>query len=139
MKIFDPTLGRLERSLDVRLVQHNLLAGNAANVDTPGFRPKSVDFAAAMTAASEGAGAVTVEGSSPLHLRVGESLAGAGGAEDIPVIEDPGASPGMDGNRVDLDRTMVALAENGLQYGAASRAAQKKLGILRYVVSEGAG
>ena len=41
--------------------------------------------------------------------------------------------------KVDLDRTMVALAENGLQYGASARAAGKKLAILRYVSSDGNG
>jgi flagellar basal-body rod protein FlgB len=139
MKLFDATLGRLERSLDVRLQRHALLAGNAANVDTPGFKPKDVDFTSAMAYIGSGdhpASTVTVEGSDPAHLQVGEP-AGGGGA--VAVVEEPGGSPGLDGNRVDLDRTMMAMAENGLQYGAASKAAQKKLGILRYVVSEGGG
>ena len=34
---------------------------------------------------------------------------------------------------------MAGLAENALQYGASARAAGKKLAILRYVASEGAG
>jgi hypothetical protein len=34
---------------------------------------------------------------------------------------------------------MVALAENGMQYGASARAAGKKLAILRYVSSDGNG
>jgi flagellar basal body rod protein FlgB len=60
-------------------------------------------------------------------------------AADIPLIDAAGSSPSMDGNRVDLDRTMVALAENGLQYGASAKAAGKKLAILRYVSSDGQG
>ena len=48
MKIFDRTLGTLERALDARLLRHNVLAGNLANADTPGFVPRDVDFAAAM-------------------------------------------------------------------------------------------
>ncbi len=48
MKLFDATTGRLERSLDVRLVRHNVLAGNVANVDTPGYAPKDIDFQATM-------------------------------------------------------------------------------------------
>ena len=43
-----------------------------------------------------------------------------------------------DGNAVDLDRAMVALAQNGLQYAASAKAAGKKLAILRYVASDGA-
>ncbi|MGD0839194.1 MAG: hypothetical protein ABSB49_21365, partial [Polyangia bacterium] len=39
----------------------------------------------------------------------------------------------------DLDRTMVAMAENALQYAASARAAGVKLGILRYVASDGNG
>ncbi len=50
----------------------------------------------------------------------------------------PGAAPGLDGNAVDLDRTTAAIAENALQYGAAAKAAGKKLAILRYVASDGA-
>jgi flagellar basal body rod protein FlgB len=60
-------------------------------------------------------------------------------AADIPLVDAAGSAPSMDGNKVDLDRTMVALAENGMQYGASARAAGKKLAILRYVSSDGHG
>ena len=36
MKLFDTTLARLERSLDVRLARHNVLSSNVANIDTAG-------------------------------------------------------------------------------------------------------
>jgi flagellar basal body rod protein FlgB len=68
------------------------------------------------------------------HLSVG---GGGGGGDDIPVIDAGAQAPSIDGNGVDLDRTMAALAENGLQYAAGARAAGKKLAILRYVVSDG--
>jgi flagellar basal body rod protein FlgB len=61
----------------------------------------------------------------------------SGAAADIPLVDAAGSAPSLDGNKVDLDRTMVALAENGLQYGASARAAGKKLAILRYVSSDG--
>jgi flagellar basal-body rod protein FlgB len=112
MRIFDATLARLERSLDVRLIRHNVLAGNLANVDTVGYQPKDVDFTTAMS---------------------GES------GTEVRVVDGEGAAPSLDGNRVDLDRTMAQLAENGMQYGAGARAASKKLAILRYVVSDGNG
>ncbi len=38
---------------------------------------------------------------------------------------------------MDVDRALVAVAENALQYGAAARAAGKKLALLRYVASDG--
>jgi flagellar basal-body rod protein FlgB len=140
MKLFDTTLTQLERSLDVRLARHNVLSGNLANVDTPGFNPKDVDFRSAMEAASNAANGTGPTAGPKLtstderHLATG----GMSGTDDVPLIEIGGTSPSIDGNRVDLDRTMADLAENGLQYAAGAKAAGKKLAILRYVVSDGA-
>jgi flagellar basal-body rod protein FlgB len=144
MKLFDTTLARLERSLDVRLARHNVLSANVANVDTPGYTAKDVDFNAAMAAASNDAGASGSTGPMTLAGTEGDSI-GAGSvgttgrAADMPLVDAAGSSPSMDGNKVDLDRTMVALAENGMHYGASARAAGKKLAILRYVSSDGQG
>lgn len=143
MRIFDETLTRVERSLDVRLQRHGVLAGNLANIDTPAYKPRDVDFVAAMGAAFEGQGVnrtdarhFDAQGGS---LAVGVGGTTAGDAGPAPVVEVTGSTPSLDGNGVDLDQTMAALAENGLQYGANARAASKKLGILRYVASDGVG
>ena len=140
MKLFDTTLTQLERSLDVRLVRHNVLAGNLANVDTPAFAPKEVDFAAAMATATAGGApsqvSVAVRTTDGRHIDTGNATSGTA---SVPIVAAQGDSPTMDGNRVDLDRTMVAMAENGIQYAAGARAAGKKLAILRYVASDGVG
>jgi flagellar basal-body rod protein FlgB len=140
MKVFDNTLARLERALDVRLVRQNVLAANVANVDTPGFRPKDVDFTAAMSAI-EGAARNDdgVAQTTPPTLGAPESDQAGISAKDLPIIDVPAAGGSFDGNTVDLDRTMVAMAENALQYSASARAAGKKLAILRYVASDGNG
>ncbi len=117
MKIFDASLVSLEHALDVRGRRHTALAGDLANADTPGFMPVDVPFDEAMAAAGR-------EGAAPVEARESEEIAGA---------------PGIDGNRVDVDRTLAALAENGMQYSAAARAASKKLAILRYVAGDGVG
>lgn len=114
MKLFDNALTLLSRAMDARLFRQNVLASNVANIDTPGFREKDLDFDAAMRS--------------------------DGGGEQLKahVTDVPGVT-GLDDNSVDLDRTMVAMAENGLQYGAAARAAGKKLAILKYVANDGVG
>jgi flagellar basal-body rod protein FlgB len=148
VKIFDSTLGILERALDARLLRHNVLAGNLANADTPGFVPRDVDFAAAMRQ-----GAPEPEGAPPVPTRsltlasAGHAVEGragdiplsaaAPGAVGSPVVAVQGAGAGLDGNAVDVDRALAAVAENAIQYGAAARAAQKKLAILRYAASDG--
>ena len=146
MKIFDTTLTQLERSLDVRLLRHNLLAGNLANADTPGFRPKDVDFTAAMaslTARPEVSPNLAMVTTASGHMETSVPLASASpqdatlSPKDLPVVDVPAQNASLDGNTVDLDRTMVAMAENALQYGASARAAGRKLAILKYVASDG--
>jgi flagellar basal-body rod protein FlgB len=141
VRIFDATFSTLERALDVRLARQTVLAGNVANADTPGFQPRELDFAGAMAAtapgaiASPGLGGVRAAGDLPLGAAGDLSAT----APERFVAEVPGAAPGLDGNAVDLDRTLAAVAENGLQYGAAARAVGKKLAILRYVANDGQG
>jgi len=136
MRLFDATLSTLERSLDVRLTRQNVLAANLANANTPGFAPREVDFDAAMAALGPSgaprADAAPRDGDLPLE-------AGSGPGDPARFVRaDPGAEPGLDGNAVDVDRTLTAVAENAIQYGAAAKAAAKKLAILRYVASDGA-
>jgi flagellar basal-body rod protein FlgB len=129
MKIFDATTVILERALDVRAAKHGRLANNVANLDTPGFRPSDIDFAASLDA--------TIT-SSPTprnarHLTIDQHASS--------LVETPGheASPTPDQNTVDLDRTMAALAENGMQFGAATRFLGKKIALLRAAVNDGMG
>jgi flagellar basal-body rod protein FlgB len=139
MKVFDRTLATLERALDARSVRHNVLAGNLANANTPGFVPREVDFQAAMAQAAsarEEPAPAAAPGEIPLAAAAGPASPGPAGA---PVVPGQGAAAGLDGNAVDVDRALVALAENAIQYGATARAAGKKLAILRYVASDGVG
>jgi flagellar basal-body rod protein FlgB len=141
MKIFDATLTTLERALDVRLTRQSVLAGNVANADTPGFQPRDVDFAAAMAAVRPGATPLpSPEGTArPGDLALTAAGALSPGAPEQFVTAVPGAPAGLDGNAVDLDRTLVAVSENALQYGAAAKAAGKKLAILKYAANDGQG
>lgn len=143
MKLFDSTLNALERALDVRLARQNVIAGNVANIDTPGFHPRELDFAKAMEAVAVSspvdvprpADAPSVEG----HISVGTTHARGLSAEQLVSSSSYTREGSLDGNGVDLDTMMVELSRNGLMYGAAARAAGKKLAILRYVATDGVG
>lgn len=157
MRIFDRTLGVLERALDARLLRHNVLAGNLANSNTPGYVPRDVDFDAAMRERLPAPDAEPGASTSPDSVNLASyrpagattSLAGdiplfAAGSDEpgsvgSPVVSAPsaGTGAGLDGNSVDVDRALTAVAENAIQYNAAARAAQKKLAILRYAASDG--
>ena len=50
-----PMMGVLERFLDVASQRHKLVVSNMANVDTPGYHTKDLDFRSELTrAAGEG-------------------------------------------------------------------------------------
>lgn len=141
MKLFDATLDTLSRALDTRLERQNVLAGNLANSDTPGYQPMELDFHAAMEASERAQSLASHSASSTParegHLSVSDAPRLAPGAPLPGMRGDASAHPSLDGNGVDLDRTLVAVSENALQYGAASKAAAKKLAILKYVASDG--
>lgn len=131
MKLFDSTLNLLSRALDARLLRQNVIAGNLANANTPGFVPLDVDVEKALQ--PQLAPLPANAQADAQHLPVG-----APGAAEAGLTHAEGTSPGLDGNAVDVDRTLAALAQNALQYTAATRAAGKKLAILRFVASDGA-
>ncbi len=138
MKLFDVTLQVLERALDARLMRQNVLSGNLANANTPGFQPRDVSFQVALTSVfhqdsgdPDAKGEFAVEGGEGTGLR---SLV----AHTKTEIINAQGSARQDGNRVDVERTQVEMAENGIQYNASARATSKKLGILRYVAGDGA-
>jgi flagellar basal-body rod protein FlgB len=127
-------------------MRHNLLSANLANVDTPGFRPKDLDFTAAMVSVenrSQDSATLEAVTTAPGHMQIGVPIGSASAQDgqlspqDLPVVDLPSSNASLDGNTVDLDRTMVAMAENALQYGASARAAGRKLAILKYVASDG--
>ncbi len=139
MKLFDTTLERLQSSLDIRLQRQNVLNGNLANVDTPGYRSRDLDFGAALKAAEAPKPAhVSVAPVEPGHLPV--DVGGLTPPDPQSFIKlAPQGENGLDGNSVDLDKTMVELSRNALLYGASARAVGKKLAILKYVASDGVG
>jgi flagellar basal-body rod protein FlgB len=127
VKLFND-IDPLSRALDVRGARHQVLAGNLANIDTPGFTPQDVDFDGAMRSFDDARAAAGGDGDGgvdPASAPIETQDSDAFGAE------------GLDGNKVDLDKTMAALGENGMQYSATARTVEKKLAILRYVASDG--
>ena len=123
--IFDPTMRLLAAGLDVTLHRQNVIMGNVANLDTPGYIPRDVQFGDALREAQAAQAAGPVGGQ------------GLGPALSAHTVERPDRQPGPTGNAVELDVQMGRLAQNSTLYGAASRGITRKLALMRYVVSEG--
>lgn len=122
--LFGQTIGLLQKSLDLRVQNHQAIAANIANVDTPEYRAVHLEFETglrrALASAKKAGGGV-------------ESFAGV----EPRVIRKSDPSDIGDHNSVNLDDEMIALAENQMLYDAATQMITKKLGLLRYVILEG--
>lgn len=120
MSILDKTSLALQTATNLRKLRQELISSNIANAETPGFHAKKLDFEAALDSA----------------------VNGIGGKEAIKnvrpdIYDNPEAATSNDGNTVDLEKEMAALAENTVLYKAAIQLMNKKLATLRYAATEG--
>jgi flagellar basal-body rod protein FlgB len=110
-------------ALDGLAARHRVHADNIANVDTPGFQPGEVSFEEQLRG-------------------IRDQLDRGGPAPSPPPlsleVRRESDAPGRpDGNRVEVDREVVRLAENTLTYESLVQAARMRGGILRDVLNEG--
>jgi len=111
MTLFDSTQLSLEAAMRGATLRQTLLTDNLANVNTPGYQRKDVDFHAALRAAE-------ASGSSPETLSFQPTT-----ASDRAVRAD--------GSGVDPDQESAALAENSLDYEALVQVAETRNAILQ--------
>lgn len=134
---FDPVIGALNTSLNLRLLNQNVISGNIANADTPGYKSKAVDFESALRdalGAGAGQGDAQVETTNGAHIRHQST-----DATNPTVYDDPNGVESLDGNTVDRSQEMAKMAENQLLYDASTEMLKRKLGMLKYAISEGGG
>ncbi len=131
---FDPTIGALNTSLNLRLVNQNLISSNIANADTPGYKAKTMEFESALRDALAVDGDQQMEASDPRHI-VHRST----DPVEPEIYDDPNGVESLDGNTVDRAEQMAKLAENQLMYDASAEMLKRKLGMLKYAITEGGG
>jgi flagellar basal-body rod protein FlgB len=119
--LFGKTFDAIETSLDIINQRHGIITSNIANLDTPDYRAKDIDFETAFKEALEGT-SVNLFRTNPRHF-----------GSKIAYAEPPlGAT-----DSVDIDREMSKLAENNLRYRASVEVLLRKLSKLKFVISEG--
>lgn len=106
----------VEYALDGLSARHTAIAANIANANTPGYRPQRVSFEDQL--ASAGASATSVAGLPPAQT----------------FSEAPVASGGA---RAMLDRELVELNRNVLQYQALIRGLEKYNATISAAINEG--
>jgi len=119
------TVDTLQQALTYHRERHTVLAGNVANLDTPGYRP--VDLVR-QTEGAPGTMAVTHEG----HLSTP-----AVAPDFVTSFDDGGALQGSDGNAVTLEREMSKIDANRARYATSAELVSRRLAVLRYAAGDG--
>lgn len=99
------------RVLALRGYRQQVLASNIANADTPNYKARDIDFAAAMRQAQGAIGGVELARTAAGHL----SGTGGGFAGAQPMYRTS-VQPSIDGNTVDTNIEQAQFSENALQY-----------------------
>ena len=117
MELFDTTQLALGAAMRGSTARQAALSDNLANVATPGYVRKDVNFHDALAAAMQ-------DGDKPSDL-------------SFTAQNDASAPIRVDGNSVDVDAENSSLAENALEYDALSKVAGTRIDILKSAMGVG--
>lgn len=111
-----PLMDRLSRFLDLTAQRGGVIAGNIANLDTPGYHARDVDFR------------------SQLDSLMGDGTAAA----PAKVVDVAGLNERPDGNNVNIDREALALSQTQLQFQTGVALMKSEIHRLSSAIHEGA-
>ncbi len=111
-----PMIQMLEQFLNVTSQRHTLVTSNIANIDTPGYRTRDIDFR-------------------------GELQHAMAGGDDSPTNVVSRMVPGLlerpDGNNVNIDRESLLLAETQMQFNVGVQLIHDQFSQIMMAINEG--
>ncbi len=121
------------RVMDFQLQRQNVVSANLANINTPGYKARSLEFEKDLQAALDLSEKGALARTHPRHL----PLAFSPDATEATLLKDftPRVIEGVDS--VDLDKEMGTMAKNNLMYNALSTVMAKNFSGLKQVIQDG--
>jgi flagellar basal-body rod protein FlgB len=110
-RVLDAVTNNLERYMDLLSTRQKLVVSNLANLDTPGYHAKDIDFQFEYISLAEG--------------------------QEPNVVDTPNLVIKSDGNNVSLDRETRLLSETALRFNVASNLMKAQLKIMESAIKEG--
>lgn len=111
-----------QNALRVRGQRQELIAANIANADTPNYKARDMDFAAAMKSASAGIGSQPFASAQNMTKTSEQHLTGVlnnNSALSSNALYRPIVQGSVDGNTVDMDVERNQFADNAIRYEAS--------------------
>ncbi len=110
----DNAFGIHADALKLRAQRTAQLATNIANVDTPNYKAKDIDFQSAMKQAQQ-----ANQASSLNRTQAGHISASGGATPTAPLLYRIPLQPSLDGNTVNAQIEQAAFAKNTVEYQAS--------------------
>ncbi len=128
-----------DAALDYRAMRQDLISGNIANVDTPFYRPRDVDFQSTLIQKRDELykkhnTQLEMAVTDPSHMHSQKSVQ----ARKATLYFRDGHAAKNDGNSVDLDVETAELSKNSLMFSALVSARKKSAAIFRAVLDASA-
>ncbi len=134
IELFGKKFQMLEYSLNIRSRIQDVVSSNIANINTPGYKCKGINFEKELNRILKPEDTIELETTNKRHIKITpEKLDGSN-----PQIEYCKTNViGNDNNNVDLDKEMAKMSKNHLLYNADSQILVKEFKILKDVISQG--
>ena len=127
---FENALGVLPDTLQYRTQRAEILAGNIANIDTPNFKAKDLNFATVLNKElGQEKALLTMQTSDSRHL----TLPGDPQLEAA-TVNKPVKQPSADGNTVDLASEQSAIMRNRMEFETSFRFLSMKFSTLERAI-----
>lgn len=129
MSIFGGTISNLERGLDFSATKQKAIAQNIANIDTPNYKTKTVNFDTYLSDAKKST--ISAYRTTEKHINFEMKTSNIG------ISSYNNLSYRNNGNGVDMDKEQANLATNQIHYNALVDRVSGKLNTLQTVIRGG--
>ncbi len=109
----DAEIGLSAQALKVHSRRLELIATNLANVDTPNYKARDIDFRSVLSKMTDIPSSPQLNTTQPMHMAAPDPVADADVKYRTPL------APSLDGNTVDSQLEHAAFAESSVHYQAS--------------------
>lgn len=132
VKLFNNSV--LEKAISASWLRNEAIADNMANIDTPGYKRKDVNFQDYLKVAIN-KDSISGVIAHPKHIPLNNDLISNGNFRITRDYND--TTMRMDGNNVDIDAEMAEMAKNQILFNAYVTLLNKDFGLMRTAIREG--
>jgi flagellar basal-body rod protein FlgB len=111
----------VEKALNIRTSYHKVISGNIANVETPGYKAKDMDFKREIDRV----------------MHSGANSSAIGGDVEVKENQENDGLSSIDGNTVSVENEIVKLTENQVMFHSLIQVAAKRFSMMKFMISEG--